>query len=84
MDWIGLDRVRGRVRAHRVVNEVWTPTAGYKPNLVLYQWAEIVSKLLTVGDSRYRIGGMYLEFQNVASPGTPDAPRCAQATTSAW
>lgn len=74
MDLIGLNRVRGRVRAHRVVNAVWTPTAGYKPNLVLYQWAEIASKLLTTGDSRYRIGGMYLEFQNVASPGTPVSP----------
>lgn len=74
MDSIGLNKLQGRVRAHRVENELWTPTTELKKNLVLYQWAEIVSKLLTLGDTRYRIGGMYLEFQNVASPGDPVSP----------
>jgi hypothetical protein len=74
MDSIGLNKVYGRVRAHRVTDNLWTPVTELKKNLVLYQWAEITSKLLTLGDSRYRIGGMYLEFQNVASPGDPVSP----------
>jgi hypothetical protein len=74
MDSIGLNKIFGRVRAHRVTDDVWTPTTELKKNLVLYQWAEITSKLLTLGDSRYRIGGMYLEFQNVANPGDPVSP----------
>jgi hypothetical protein len=74
MDSIGLNKIFGRVRAHRVTDNVWTPTTELKKNLVLYQWAEITSKLLTLGDSRYRIGGMYLEFQNVANPGDPVSP----------
>jgi len=71
MDQIGTNSVVGRVRAHRVAGEIWTPTTELNPNLVLYQWGEIVGKLLTTGDAKYRIGGMYLEFENVASPGDP-------------
>lgn len=63
--------LRGRVRAHRVVSERWSPVTDFRSNLVLYQWAELTAKLLATGDSRYRLSGMYLEFQNVASPGTP-------------
>jgi hypothetical protein len=74
MDLLGLQNVQGRVRAHEVWGEedsslVWTPKTEFKKNLVLNQWATIVAKLLTAGDARYRIGGMYLEFENVASPG---------------
>jgi len=69
MDQIGTNNVVGRVRAHRITDEIWTPTTELNPNLVLYQWGEIVGKLLTTGDAKYRIGGMYLEFENVASPG---------------
>lgn len=71
MDQIGTNSVVGRVRAHRVTDEIWTPTTELNPNLVLYQWGEIVGKLLTTGDAKYRIGGMYLEFENVASPSDP-------------
>lgn len=74
MDSIGLNKIFGKVRAYSVKDDVWTPTTELKKNLVLYQWAEITSKLLTLGDARYRIGGMYLEFQNVASPGDPVSP----------
>ena len=76
MDSIGLESVRGRVRAHQVWGEpeaslIWTPQTEFKKNLVLNQWATIVAKLLTSGDARYRIAGMYLEFENTASPGDP-------------
>lgn len=75
MDLLGLKDIRGRVRAHRIgSNNLWTPVTGFRHNLVLYQWAEITAKLLATGDSRYRLGGMYLEFQNVASPGDPVTP----------
>lgn len=87
MDLIGLNNLRGRVRAHRIYrstpkkqpyrlfdekrNELWLPQTAFKKNLVLNQWGTIVSKLLSSGDARYRIGGMYLEFENTASPGDP-------------
>lgn len=72
MDRLGLQNVCGRVRAHEVKsNDLWLPKTGFRKNLVLNQWATIVSKLLTTGDARYRIGGMYLEFENTASPGDP-------------
>ena len=74
MDLIGLSSVQGRVRAHHVWGEedsslIWTPKTDFSKNLVLNQWATIVTKLLTSGDARYRIGGMYLEFENTGSPG---------------
>jgi hypothetical protein len=53
------------------LEEYWTPTTELNPNLVLYQWGEVVGKLLSTGDAKYRIGGMYLEFENVSSPGDP-------------
>lgn len=87
MDLIGLRNVRGRVRAHSVHKvtpgkqpyrlfdeerkELWLPQTSFKNNLVLNQWGTIVAKLLSNGDSRYRLGGMYLEFENTASPGDP-------------
>jgi len=72
MDLLGSRNIQGRVRAHSVSeNEVWTPKTEFRKNLVLNQWATIVSQLLTVGDARYRIGGLFLEFENVASPGDP-------------
>ena len=75
MDLVGPQNVRGRVRAHEVSdNGVWTPKTEFKSNLLLNQWATIVAKLLTTGDARYRIGGMYLEFSNTASPGDPVSP----------
>ena len=69
MDSLGLGNVQGQVRAHRVTDEIWTPCTQLKPNLVVYEWTQLVSKLLTTGDSRYRIAGMYLEFENKASSG---------------
>ncbi len=76
MDKIDKSSIQGRVRAHLVHGEsdkslIWTPKTEFSKNLVLYQWSQIVGKLLTAGDSRYRIGGLYLEFENVASPGSP-------------
>lgn len=68
--------VRGRARLHSVrldnsQREIWTPRHSWKKNLVLYQWASIVGRLITSGENKYRISGVYLEFENVASPGDP-------------
>lgn len=74
MDSLGLGNVQGQVRAHSVQNEIWTPCTRLKPNLVVYEWTQLVSKLLLTGDSRYRIAGMYLEFENTDSPGASISP----------
>jgi len=84
------DKAFGRVRAHRVVNqkpgdqpyrlyvpeknELWLPQTEFKKNLVLNQWATIITTLLSTGDARYRLGGFYLEFENTASPGDAVSP----------
>ena len=59
----------GRVRAVTIANGVCRPTTSFKANTILYSWSEILAELLTKGNSKYRISGMYLEFANVANPG---------------
>lgn len=77
-DCISCSSIHGRVRAHIAGQdspELWVPATEWKDNLIVYQWATIAAKLLSSGDAKYRIGGMYLEFENVASPGdTVTAP----------
>lgn len=43
-------------------------------NKVLYEWGSIVGILLTQGLPEYKISGMFLEFENTASPGDPVSP----------
>lgn len=75
MDFLRSSSIQGKVRCHQIIDDVWTPCSDFKSNLVLYDWAKITAKLLTSGDAKYRIGGMYLEFENTASPGdTVSAP----------
>lgn len=84
MTTLNSNQFLGKVRAYHVFpracnsikngidfdGEIWQPATQLKKNTVLYQWTEIASKLLANGTSSYRISGMYLEFENVASPGT--------------
>lgn len=49
----------------------WKPLTRWTKNLVLKEWGAIVGNALRTGDSKYRISHMYLEYQNVASPGDP-------------
>lgn len=49
------------------------PLGRWKHNDVLYSWASIVGPQLTDGERKYRIAGMYIEFQNVADPDDPIA-----------
>lgn len=66
MDKLALPR--GQVRLYRVRGDCWTLCSDWLPNLVLYSWGAIVGRLLTAGDSAYRINGMYIEYENVANP----------------
>lgn len=90
MDKLHSSRCNGRVKAFNVYDkksslvtgelvksygdEFWVPVTNYKPNMVLFEWAGIVSRLLTAGSANYRIAGMYLEYENVASPGDTVSP----------
>lgn len=44
------------------------PLCPWQHNDVLYSWASIVGPQLSDGDRKYRIAGMYIEFENVADP----------------
>ena len=46
-------------------------TMPFRDNLILFDWAAIVGTLLTSGNSNFKIGGMFLEYENVASVVTP-------------
>lgn len=49
----------------------WTNPSGFTPNALLYEWGAIFGNLLRRQGLNYGIGGMYMEFENVASPGDP-------------
>lgn len=59
-------RASGKVTGHYVENGVWRPATTKQSNLVMYDWAVAVSKLLSGSPDgkNYKIGGMYLEFAN--------------------
>jgi len=65
----------GHVRAYRVAegkqDPVWAATTDFKRNAFLYEWGAIFANLLLRKGTNYGIGGMYLEYVNVASPGDP-------------
>lgn len=82
MDVISGKQVSGRVRPRRVVGKKWYSRGPFKPNLVLNEWASLTAKLLTTGDAKYRIAGMYLEFENTVSPGDPVTPPTYNRTRS--
>jgi len=37
-------------------------------HVVMYSWQQIIGELLLRADSRYKIAGMYIEYENVADP----------------
>lgn len=72
--------VTGCVRAHRVADGVYTPAGPWQPNMRMYDWASIVAHLTAYADPRYRVAGMYIEYQNMSDPGdTADAPSYTRA-----
>lgn len=42
------------------------PVMPFRDNLILYDWATIVGQLMTTGNPNWKIGAMFLEFENVA------------------
>ena len=70
----GNNEIFGRVRLHDASSsdhKLWTPKNRFSKNQVLYEWGAIAGRLLRSGGLQYRIAGMYLEFENVPSPGDP-------------
>lgn len=49
----------------------WVPKTEFGHNDFLYEWGAILAQLLLRRGLNYGIGGMYLEFENTASPGDP-------------
>lgn len=54
----------------------WLPNrvTDWDHNDIMYDWASIVSRQLADGGTAYRIGGMYIEYKNVASPSDTVTP----------
>lgn len=53
---------------------LWLPRTTDR-NQIQVQWGEIAARLFGDGDARYKLSAMYIEFENVASPGdTVTAP----------
>lgn len=64
-----LPRPRGQILACEVLHgKIWVPRSPWRHNKVMYDWATIVASLLLGQGDNYQIGGMYLEFENVADP----------------
>mgnify|MGYP001607419256 CR=1 FL=1 len=59
----------GRARLGQVRNGLWMPATLWHKNLVLYEWAAIVGKLLAQGLATHRLSFMYIEYANVAGEG---------------
>lgn len=51
------------------VREKWEPLTDYTPNDLLFEWGTILASLLLRKGLTFGIGGMYVEYENVASPG---------------
>lgn len=67
---LGRRHIQGRVRSVVERGGLRLPTTRWSSNLVVREWASIVARLLA-GESQYKLGGMYLEYENVVTPGDP-------------
>lgn len=63
---IGLWDIWYRRNGERIITPI-----SFKPNQIQYDWGFIAAKAIGQGDSSYKIASMYIEFENVASPGDP-------------
>ena len=67
LDQITPDKVQGQVRGFQGTR----PVTPWRPNLVMYDWATIITKLMQ-GNTNYAVDMMYIEFENTG--GTPSTP----------
>lgn len=59
---------------------LWVPKYLRRANQIQYDWARIALQCMGRGKASYRINAVYVEFQNVASPGDPgDVPEFDRA-----
>jgi len=65
---IGLCRVWFNKRDRRTGQHRVEPLFS-KPNQIQYSWGFVAAQCIGKGDRNYRISSMYVEFENVASPG---------------
>lgn len=69
---VGLWRVRQRGKQRRRDGlERWVEPITCKPNQIQYHWGFIAAQTIGKGLAKYRLSAMYIEFENVASPGDP-------------
>jgi len=62
---------RGRVKFFHVEGGLWLPATAFRSNILTYGWAEVAARRLSGTAANYVARTMYLEFENVASPGDP-------------
>ncbi len=64
---------RGRYSVFTVdeATGLWVPRCLNRANQIQFDWARIALQAIGKGQSKYRISTIYVEFQNVASPGDP-------------
>lgn len=66
--------VEGFIQTYEVTDKgLWLPKSTFH-NQIQWSWGEIACKLLGDGNSDYKISGMYIEFENVASSGDAVTP----------
>lgn len=63
---IGLCRIRYRRSDRKQIRQV-EPLFS-KPNQIQISWGAIATQCIGLGDRKYRINAMYLEYENVADP----------------
>lgn len=66
--WRLLPGPKGDPRLHH-----WSARTDFEHNDFLYEWGAIFGNLLLRKGLNYGVGGMYLEFENVGTPGDPVA-----------
>ena len=64
-DIIDTARVQGHLHVHN------GRSGSSVANQIQYGWGAVAAKLMGAGDQAYKISTMYIEFENVASPGDP-------------
>jgi len=62
--------VKGRLQLWTQRHGLWVPRAVIE-NQIQYSWGMIAAQAIGRGDPRFHVNTMYIEFENVASPGDP-------------
>lgn len=70
-----IQRLRGYYQVYSVCERTGKKKLRCRgPNEIAYDWAIIACQAIGLGKSEYKIGGMYVEFENTASPGLTVSP----------